>query len=114
MAARIGTDKTIDMQFTLKSMGVPVEEPCWMLGDNQSVVTSSTIPHSQLNKRWLALSYHRVRACIAHGIIKFCHVDTKNNTSDICTKATPWTTMWPLVEPMLFWKGDTCATQSQE
>ena len=35
-----------------------------MFGDNQSVITSSTIPHSRLSKRHNALSYHRVREAI--------------------------------------------------
>ena len=50
VAARTGVDKTIDLQFTLQAMGVPVEEPSWMLGDNQSVLTSSNIPHSTMSK----------------------------------------------------------------
>ena len=32
-----------------------------MYGDNKSVVTSSTIPHSSLNKRQNMLSYHQVQ-----------------------------------------------------
>ena len=107
VAARMGVDKTIDLQYTLRAMGVPVEEPSWMLGDNHSVVTSSTIPHSTMSKRWVALSYHRVRCCIAHGLIRFCHVDTKNNVSDILTKALGFVSMWPFVQTLLFWRGDT-------
>ncbi len=73
-----------------------------MIGDNQSVVTSSTIPNSVLNKRWLALSYHRVRAAIAHGILHFCHVDSANNVADFLTKALGHNKFWPLVQPLLF------------
>jgi hypothetical protein len=36
-----------------------------MFGDNQSVITSSTIPHSRLFMRHNALLYHRVREAIA-------------------------------------------------
>ena len=107
VAARMGVDKTIDLQYTLRAMGVPLEEPSWMLGDNHSVVTSSTIPHSTMSKRWVALSYHRVRCMIAHGFIRFCHVDTKNNVSDVMTKALGYTSMWPFIQPLLFWRGDT-------
>jgi hypothetical protein len=31
-----------------------------MFGDNQAVVSNSTIPHSSLNKKHNALAYHRV------------------------------------------------------
>ena len=60
MAARTCTDKIIDMQYTLHSMGIPIEKEAWMLGDNQSVITLSTIPHSMLGKHHNALSYHWV------------------------------------------------------
>jgi hypothetical protein len=46
-----------------------IDGPGWMLGDNQSVITSSTITESTLNKRENALSYHLVRECIAANII---------------------------------------------
>jgi hypothetical protein len=39
--------------------------------------------------------------------VRFCHVDTKNNVSDICTKALGFVAMWPFIQPLLFWKGDT-------
>jgi hypothetical protein len=114
VAARLGVDKIIDLVFTLKSIGVPVEEPVWMFGDNQSVVTSSTIQHSVLSKRWVALSYHRVRAAIAHKIIRFCHVDTKNNASDVGTKALGRMDFHALIDPMLFTYGDTMSKADYE
>ena len=46
------------LQETLKSMGIPIERLAWMLGDNSSVITSSTIPSSLLKKCYHSLSYH--------------------------------------------------------
>jgi hypothetical protein len=60
-AARIAVDQIIDLRTTLRYLGVPVNDKSYMFGDNQSVVTNSTIPHSSLNKRHNALAYHRVR-----------------------------------------------------
>ena len=37
--------------------------------NNKSVVTSSTIPHSGLNKCWNMLSYHKVHEAIASNIV---------------------------------------------
>ena len=48
----------IDLRLALRHLGVPVCRSA-MFGNNESVVTSGSIPHSQLNKRWTALSYHR-------------------------------------------------------
>jgi hypothetical protein len=78
-----------------------------LYGDNQSVITSATIPASTLNKRHNALSYHRVRECIAMGIIYFMHVSGTKNPSDILTKFLGYTKLRPLVQPLLFWKGET-------
>jgi hypothetical protein len=88
-------------------MGIPIDGPAWLFGDNQSVIISSTIPHSNLNKRHNALSYHRVREAIAAEIMYFLHMDGKYNPSDILTKFLNWAKFWPLVQPLLFWKGET-------
>ena len=107
MAARIATEQIMDLRITLMSMGVPLDGASWLLGANQSVIISSTVPHSTLKKRHNALSYHRVRAAIAAKIVKFAKIDGKDNPSDVCTKFLPWAVFWPLIQPMLFWKGET-------
>jgi uncharacterized small protein (DUF1192 family) len=107
VAARQATEQIIDLRFTLRSMGVPIEKSTWLLGDNKSVITSSTIPHSSLSKRHQALSYHRVRSAVAAGFLKFCHIDGKQNAADIMTKFLPYPVFWPFVQPLLFWKGET-------
>jgi hypothetical protein len=107
MAARQATEQIMDLRFTLRMMGIPLDGPSWMFGDNKSVITSSTIPHSSLNKRHNALSYHRVREAISANIIYFLHVEGKYNPSDIVTKFLSWSKFWPLIQPLLFWKGET-------
>ena len=57
VAGRIATEQIIDLRYTLRMLGVPLDGPAWLFGDNQSVVTSSTIPHSVLSKRWNVLEY---------------------------------------------------------
>jgi hypothetical protein len=107
VAAKQSAEQIIDLKYTLRMLGIPIDGPAWMFGDNQSVVTSSTLPHSSLNKRHNALAYHRVREAIAAGIVYFMHVPGKYNVSDIFTKFLPWADFWPLVQPLLFWKGET-------
>jgi hypothetical protein len=60
-AARIAADQIIDLQTTLRHLGVPVHHKSYMFGDNQALVMNSSIPHSSLNKRHNALSYHRAQ-----------------------------------------------------
>jgi hypothetical protein len=82
-------------------MGVPLDGPSWMFGDNQSVITSSTIPESSLNKRHNALSYHLVHECIDAEIIYFIHVEGKFNPSDLFPKILGWAEFWPLIQPLI-------------
>ena len=65
VAAKTATEQIMDLRNTLRYLGVPIMIKAYMFGDNKSVVTSSTIPQSILNKRHNMLSYHRVREAIA-------------------------------------------------
>ena len=105
VAARIASDQIIDLRMTLRYLGVPVVEKSYLFGDNQSVVTSSTIPHSSLNKRHNALSYHRAREAIASKILAFFHIDGKTNPSDVLSKHCGHTDAWPHLKWLLFWRG---------
>ena len=105
VAGRTATEQVIDIRYTLRMMGVPIEGPTYMFGDNKSVITSSTIPHSMLGKRHNMLSYHRCREAIAAGISKMFHMDGKQNPSDVMTKFFAHSVSYPSVEYFLFWKG---------
>ena len=107
MAACQSVEQIIDLQYTLCMLRVPIDGPSWLFGDNKSVVTSSTIPHSSLNKCWNALSYHKVQEAVASGFVRFEHISTTDNTDDILTKPLPWHKARVHVEPLLFWKGKT-------
>ena len=85
---------------------VLIDGPSWLFGDNKSVVTSSTIPHSGLNKHWNALSYHKVHEAIASNIVQFEHIPTNENPAGILTKVLPWHKAHVHVELLLFWKGE--------
>jgi len=105
VAARIATDQVIDLRLTLRYLGVPVLDKSYMFGDNKSLVTSSTIPHSKLNKRHNALSYYRVREAIAAKIIDFLHIDGKTNPADVLSKHCGHADAWPHLKWLLFWQG---------
>jgi len=104
--AKSCTDQQISLRASLMAMGVPLEKSAWMFGDNQSVITQSTIPSSTLTKRHNALAYHRVRWAVAAGIIKFVWIDGKENLADVLTKYLPYCDAMPMLKPVLFWRGD--------
>ena len=106
-AARIAVDQIIDLRITLRYLGVPVNEKSYMFGDNQAVVTNSSIPHSSLSKRHNALSYHRVREMIAARVLGYYWVDGESNPADIVSKHWSYPQVWQLLQPMLFYSGDT-------
>ena len=106
-AARISVDQIIDMRTTLRYLGGPVNTKSFMFGDNQAVVTNSSIPHSSLNKRHNALSYHRVREMIAAKVLGYYWIDGKNNPSDIVSKHWSYPQVWQLLKPILFYSGNT-------
>jgi hypothetical protein len=102
VAARIATDQVIDLKQTLGYMGIPVERAV-MFGDNQSVVTSATVPQSKLNKRHVALSYHRTREAIATKQLEFYHIHGDINPSDMLSKFAGYPQFWPILRSLLFW-----------
>ena len=71
VAAKTATEQIMDLRNMLRYLGVPIMSKAYMFGDNKSVVTSSTIPQSILNKRQYVLSYHRVREAIDAKILEF-------------------------------------------
>ena len=110
VAARTAIDQIIDIRTTLQYLGVPIIDKSYMFGDNRSVVTSSTIPNSTISKRHHLASYHRVREAIASKYISFHWKDGKSNPADILSKHWEFATVWPMLKPILFWRGET-ATQ---
>ena len=95
------------LQETLKLIEIPIENSAWMLGDNSSVIISFTILSSALKKCHQALSYHYVCTCVVYGFLKFCFLKSEQNVADTCTKFLPFVNFWPLIQPLLFWKGNT-------
>lgn len=102
VAARIATDLIVEMRYVLRMLGIPVDGPALMLGDNASVVLNTSVPSSVLKKKHNACAYHRVREAIAGGILRFAHVPTGKNHADVLTKAVDTVTFHNLVDPILF------------
>jgi hypothetical protein len=45
VAARLSTEQIMDVRYTLRSIGAPLDGKAYMFGDNASVITSSTTLH---------------------------------------------------------------------
>ena len=51
VAGQIATELVVEYRNTLRLLGVPIDGPALMLGDNQSIVLSTTVPSSILKKK---------------------------------------------------------------
>ena len=102
VAARIAVEAVMELRYKLRMLGVPLEGPALMLGDNMSVVLNTTVPSSPLKKKHQACNYHRIREAIAARIVRFAHVDSVNNYSDVLTKPLPPAIHQALIKPWLF------------
>ena len=107
IAARICVEQIIEFRLVLRYLGVPIREHSYMFGDNESVVNSATTIHSKLHKRHVMLSYHRVRECIASGMIVFTHISGKVNPADLLSKHWGYSQVRTFLRCLLFWHGDT-------
>jgi hypothetical protein len=102
VAARIATELILELRYMLRMIGVPLDGPAMMLGDNMSVVLNTTLPSSVLKKKHCAIGYHRVREAIAGGVLTFAHIPSTENIADIMTKPLGNQQFYTLVKPLLF------------
>ena len=92
----------LEFRYKLRMLGVPVENPSVMLGDNISVIQNCSLPSSQLKKKHNAIAYHRLRECVACGIIKLGQVKSEQNYADLCTKALTGPKLHGLSKDLIF------------
>ena len=119
--ARLGCDKALAERYKLRALGVPIDGPSYMFGDNKSVVLSASIPTHGLNKRHNFLACHRVRKCLAathngEPILRFFHISGKDNPSDIQTKSLPGSEIHRHMKPWLHWvdRSENAMLNSQQ
>jgi 3-keto-L-gulonate-6-phosphate decarboxylase len=70
-------------------MGVTIDGPTYVYGDNMSVVHNTQRPKSVLKKKSNTICYHAVQDSAAMGESIIGHIPSVNNPADIYTKAVP-------------------------
>ena len=61
VAMKQGTEYICGLRYKLRIMGITVDEPSFVFGDNQSVLANTTALGSTLRKKSNAIAYHFVR-----------------------------------------------------
>jgi len=114
VAARTCVEQLIDLRITLRYLGVPIREKCYMFGDNESVVNSAMHPYAKLHKRHTALSFHRVREAIASKKYVFTHIPGENNPADIVSKHWGYSSIWHMLRTLQYVEGDTIGAPGKD
>ena len=81
--------------------GIPVDEPAFIYGDNQSVLINASSPESTLKKKSQSVAYHFVREGCASDEWRKAYIHTLLNVSDLMTKALSGEKHWPFVRMLL-------------
>jgi hypothetical protein len=77
------------LRYKLRMMGIAVNGPCYISGDNQSVLANTTEPGSTLKKKSQSIAYHFVREGVAKDEWRTSYVNTHENEADLLTKLLP-------------------------
>jgi hypothetical protein len=86
-ASRISTELILAVRYMLRSLGVALDGPAFMLGDNMSLVLNTTVPSSILKKKHNAIAYHRIREAISARKMNFAYIKSEDNVSDVLTES---------------------------
>ena len=119
LAAKTATEQIMDVRQTLRYLGAPIGAKSFLFGDNRSVVTSATLPHSILTKRHNILVFHRVREAIAAKLMAFYWIQSAYNLSDMLSKHWNHPTLCPMILKLLITRRNIIlipkeATQEKE
>ena len=74
------------LRYKLRMMGIQVDTPCYIFGDNMSVLYNTTLPESTLKKKSNAVAYHFLRKGVSMREWVTAYVNTLENPADILTK----------------------------
>ena len=77
------------LRFKLRSMGIPVDFPCFVYGDNKSVLVNGSEPYSVLKKKSNSIAYHFVREGSSADEWRLTYINTDDNCSDMLSKCLP-------------------------
>ena len=66
-------------------MGIPIAGPCYTYGDNNAVVTNSTLPDSVLKKKSNSIAYNFIWEGAARDEWRCRYIPTEDNLSELCT-----------------------------
>jgi hypothetical protein len=73
--------------YIYRSLGVSLDGPALILGDDRSVFLNTTVPSTYLKKKHNSITYHSVKEDIVARIMRFAYIKSEENISDAMTKS---------------------------
>ena len=101
MAMKTAVEEVTSIRYMLRSLGVRVQTPTRILGDNRSVIIQSTVHSSLLKKKHVAIAYHLTREAAAAGTVHPLKTKSEWNYADLLTKALARKPFMNLVDGIL-------------
>ena len=89
---------TCGLRYKLQMFGIPVNQPSFIYGDNQSVLCNRTAPQSTLKKNSNAIAFHFVREGCARDEWRTTYINTHCNVADLMTKPLAGEKSWNFVQ----------------
>ena len=97
------TEYVRGLRHKLRMMGIPVSDPTYIFGDNQSVLHNTGLPQSTLKKKSNAIAFHFVREGVARDEWRTAYIITHDNVADLLTKPLPsGEKRWKFVSILLY------------
>ena len=86
VAMKVGVETLRGVRYKLRMMGVDIDGPTYIYGDNMSVINNTSKPESTLKKKSNSICYHFIREAVAMKECLTTHVPTLKNYADLLTK----------------------------
>ena len=86
VAMKHGVETLRGLRYKLRMMGVPIDGPSYIYGDNMSVITNTSKPESTLKKKNNSICFHLIREAVTMKECITTHIPTFQNCSDFLTK----------------------------
>ena len=74
------------LRYKLRMMGIHINGPTYVFGDNKAVLVNSAVPNSVLKKKSNSIAYHFVHEGIASDEWRTRYVQLEKNITDMLTK----------------------------
>ena len=101
MAMQQAAEYSRGLCYKLLMFGIPVDEPVFIYGDNQSVLVNASAPEFTLKKKSQSIYFHFIREGCATDEWRTTYIHTSLNVSDLMTKQLLREKRWFFVRMLL-------------